>query len=76
MARPTKLVVDCSTGLESQVELTDEEIAQAEIDSQLVAAELAQIEAEKQAKAEAKANALAKLTALGLTEDEANALVG
>ena len=34
------------------------------------------IEAEQTAKAEAKASAVAKLTALGLNEDEINAIIG
>ena len=34
---PTKLVVDCSTGITTEVELTAEEIAQAEADAKLSA---------------------------------------
>ena len=34
------------------------------------------IEAEQQAKEEAKASAMAKLTALGLNEEEVNAIIG
>lgn len=74
--RPTKIIVDCSTGVESIVELTDEEIAQLEADRQAWEAEQAAREAEAQAKADAKASALAKLAALGLTEDEAKAIAG
>lgn len=73
---PTKLVVDCSTGQTLEVELTPEEIAQREIDAAALAEELARFEAEKQAKESAKAAALAKLQALGLTEDEAKAIAG
>ena len=71
---PMKLVVDCSTGESSVVPLTEEEIAQREIDR--VAAEAAEAErvAAEQAKAEAKASAEAKLAALGLTADEIAAL--
>jgi len=76
MSRPTKVIVDCSTGVSTEIELTDEEIAQYEIEAQLQEAELARLDAERQAKIEAKASALAKLTALGLTEDEAKAIVG
>jgi hypothetical protein len=36
---------------------------------------LAEIEAEKQAKIDAKASALAKLSALGLTEEEVQAII-
>lgn len=75
MARPTKLVVDCSTGVTNEVELTDEEIAQREADAVAIAAEIAQRKAEEEAIAEAKANAVSKLAALGLSEDEINAIV-
>lgn len=75
MNKPTKVLVDCSTGVSTQVELTDEEIAAIE-ESQLIAEELEnQRKAEAEAKAQAKASALAKLTTLGLSEDEANALI-
>ena len=71
---PTKIVVDCSTGVTTEVELTPEEIAQREADAVLAAAQRAQEEAEAQAKAEAKASAEAKLAALGLTAEEIAAL--
>jgi len=70
MTRPTKLVVDCSTGIQEIIELTDAEIAQMEIDRAATEAERTAREAEAEAKAAAKASALAKLAALGLTEDE------
>lgn len=73
---PTKLVVDCSTGVQTEVELTAEEIAQMEKDAANFAKTVAEREAAEEAKAEAKASALAKLAKLGLTEEEANALVG
>ena len=72
----TKVIVDCSTGEQTIVPLTAEEIAQREKDHAEWQATVAAREAEAQAKAEAKASALAKLTALGLTEDEAKAIVG
>ena len=71
---PTKLVVDCSTGITSEVELTAEEIAQREADAAAFAEQKALEDAAAQAKAEAKANAEAKLAALGLTADEIAAL--
>lgn len=71
---PTKVVVDCSTGIASEVELTAEEIAQQEADAIAWAEISAQREAEAQAKAAAKASAEAKLAALGLTADEIAAL--
>ena len=71
----TKLVVDCSTGVTTEVELTAEEITQREADAAAWAVEQAEREAEATAKAEAKASAVAKLAALGLTEGEVAALL-
>jgi hypothetical protein len=71
----TKLVVDCTTGEQTIVPLTAEEIAEREAVAAQLETERAEREAEAQAKAEAKASALAKLEALGLTEEEANALI-
>ncbi len=70
-----KLIVDCSTGVTTEVELTAEEIAQREADALVFAEMEAQQEAEAKAKAEAKASALAKLEALGLTQEEAATIV-
>ena len=70
-----KLVIDCSTGEETVVPLTAEEIAQRQKDAEDWAIMEANRIAELEAKAALKASALAKLTSLGLTEDEANALV-
>lgn len=74
--KPTKLIVDCSTGARTIVELTDDEIAERE-------AMAAQAEAERLAEEQAKANrqtaresAITKLEALGLTEAEISAIVG
>ncbi len=75
MAKPTKIVMDCSTGIQEIIELTDEEIAQMEIDRANAQAERAEREAEAEAKATARASAHAKLKALGLTEDEVTALI-
>jgi hypothetical protein len=74
MSRPTKVIVDCSTGIETIVELTDAEIAQMEADAAAWAARKAEEDAAAQAAAEAKASAQAKLAALGLTADEIAAL--
>lgn len=74
--RPTKLVVDCSTGITSEVELTDEEIAQREIDAIADAEKRVQLEAELQAAAAAKQSARNKLKALGLTDTEILAITG
>ena len=74
MTAPTKIVVDCSTGETSIIELTAEEIAQREVDAAAFAVEQAEREAEAAAVAEAKASARAKLAALGLTAEEILAL--
>ena len=72
---PTKLIINCSTGVTTEVELTAEEIAQREADAAAFAAEKAEREAAEAAKAAAKASAEAKLAALGLTAEEVAALV-
>ena len=71
----TKLIVDCSTGITTEVELTAEEIAQREVDAAAWAVAEAEREAEATAKAASKASAVAKLAALGLTEGEVAALL-
>lgn len=68
--------VDALTGVVTERPLTAEEIAEREAMAAEFAAQQAAREAEEQAKAEAKASGLAKLQALGLTEAEANALLG
>jgi hypothetical protein len=70
----TKIIVDCSTGVTTEVELTAEEIAQREVDAAAYAVQLAEREAQIAAKAAAKASAEAKLAALGLTAAEIAAL--
>jgi hypothetical protein len=74
MPNPTKIIVDCSTGVTTEVELTDEEVAQREVDAAAFAIQEAEREATATAKAAAKASANAKLAALGLTADEIAAL--
>ena len=74
MPNPTKIIVDCSTGISTEVELTDEEVAQREADAAAYAAEQAEREAAEAAKAAAKASGEAKLAALGLTAEEISAL--
>ena len=71
----TKVVVDCSTGEQQVLPLTAEEIAQREADAAAFAAEKAARDAEAAAKEAARQSGIEKLLALGLTEDEANALV-
>jgi len=71
---PTKLIVDCSTGITSEVELTAEEIEQREADAAAFAEAKAAEEAAKAEAEAAKASAQAKLAALGLTAEEIAAL--
>jgi len=69
-----KIIVDCSTGITTEVELTAAEIAERETMAAEYAAQEAAKEAEATAKAAAKESANAKLTALGLTAEEIEAL--
>jgi len=70
----TKIIVDCSTGVTTEVELTAEEIAQREADAAAYAVRKAEEDAAVAAKAAAKESANAKLAALGLSADEIAAL--
>jgi len=73
---PTKLVINCETGVQEEIELTDEEVAQREADAVAFAAEQAEREAAAEAKAALKASAKAKLIAgQPLTAEEADVLV-
>jgi hypothetical protein len=71
----TKVIVNCETGEQSVVPLTAEEIAQMEAAQVAAQAEADARAVAEMAAAEAKASGIAKLLALGLTEEEANALV-
>lgn len=76
MSEPlTKIVINCETKEETIVPLTAEEIAQREANAAAFAVAEAERIAAAEAAAEAKASGIAKLLALGLTQDEANALV-
>ena len=70
----TKIIVDCSTGITTEVELTAEEIAQRDLDAEAYATAKAEEEEAINAAATAKASAEAKLAALGLTAEEIAAL--
>ena len=70
---PTKLIINCETGEQTEVELTAEEIAQREADAKAYEADKKAKEAEEAAKATAKAELL---TRLGITAEEAALLVG
>ena len=60
---------------EQYIDLTPEEIAQRQIDEQKAEQEKIAFEAKQEAKEIAKASALAKLSALGLTEEEVQAIL-
>ena len=70
-----KLIVDLAKGTQTYVDLTPEELQQRELDAIEAATRKAEEDAAIQAKADAKASALAKLQALGLTSEEATAIL-
>ena len=72
MPNPTKVIVDCSTGVTTEVELTDEEVTQREADAKAYEAEVKVKEVESAAQAKVKADVLKRL---GLTENEVKALL-
>ena len=67
---PTKVVVNCTTGVTEVIPLTEAEIADMETARVAAEADRAEREAEATAKAAAKASASAKLKALGLSDAE------
>jgi nucleoid-associated protein YgaU len=69
----TKIIVDCSTGVVEEVELTEDELAQREADRIAFEAAEAAREAEAAEKATRRAEILERL---GLTEDEAKLILG
>jgi hypothetical protein len=69
-----KLVVDIAKGTQEYIDLTPEEIAQREADAAAFAVAEAERLAADAAAADAKASGIEKLLALGLTEEEAQAL--
>jgi membrane protein involved in colicin uptake len=72
MPNPTRIEINCTTGVESIIELTDAEVAELAVQ----AAEAAAKKAEEDAKAEADAVAKAALLdRLGITADEAKLLL-
>ena len=71
----TKIVVDCTKGTTAYLPLSAAEIAQRDQDAAAAAETIAQFEADKAAQAAAKEAALAKLQELGLTVEEATAVL-
>jgi hypothetical protein len=72
MPNPTRIEINCETGVETVIELTDAEVAQLEKDR--VAAEQKK-KAEDAAAAALEEQKLAVLKKLGLTADEVAALL-
>lgn len=72
--KPTRIEVNCETGETIEIELTAEEMAQLEADQAAAQEAQAQLEADQAAKIAARESALAKLKALGLSDEEIAAL--
>jgi hypothetical protein len=70
----TKMVANCTTGVVEVVPLSAEELTQREVDIAYFAAQQSERQAAEATKAEVKASAQAKLSALGLTGEEIAAL--
>jgi hypothetical protein len=76
MTRPTRIEIDCSTGIESIIELTDAEVAEMTYAAELAAERKAEEDAAAEALAALKASARAKLVAgTPLTAEEADTLI-
>jgi hypothetical protein len=72
---PKVVEIDCSTGVETVRDMTAEELeAQEAMRAEFEARQAAELEA-KEAEEALKASAREKFAALGLTEDEVNAIV-
>ena len=76
MTRPIHVDINCTTGEQTIIELSDEQIAEREIEIAKAETYRLQLEAEKQALADLKASAKAKLVAgEPLTEEEAALII-
>lgn len=76
MPNPTRIEINCETGVESIIELTDAEVAEMEADAAEAAIRKAEEDAAREALASLKASAKAKLIAgQPLTAEEADTLV-
>jgi len=73
MTQKTLITPEYPNGI--SVDYTAQEIAQQQIDAQNEVVRKEAEEQAKQAKINAKASALAKLSALGLTEEEVNSII-
>ncbi len=72
MPNPTRIEINCETGEESIIELTDAEVAELAYQAELAAEKKAEEDAKAEADAVAKA---ALLDRLGITADEAKLLL-
>jgi tRNA threonylcarbamoyladenosine modification (KEOPS) complex Pcc1 subunit len=72
MPKPTRIEIDCSTGVETVIELTDAEIAELAYQAELAAERKAE---EETAKADLEAKKQEVLAKLGLSADEVAALL-
>ena len=73
---PMKTIVDCSTGIQTNVEMTAEEVAEREAAAAAATIQREADEAVATQTAADKASGEAKLADLGLSADEIAALVG
>lgn len=69
-----RIEINLETGEQTVIQLTSEEIAEAELQHAAWEVEQAKIDEYKQSVIDAKQSALSKLMALGLTEEEALSL--
>jgi hypothetical protein len=72
MPNPTRVEINCKTGEVLEIELTDAEVAELAYQAELAAERKAE---EERVAAEVAAKKAAVLERLGLTEDEAKALL-
>ena len=72
MPNPTRIEINCETGVETVIELTDAEVAELAYQQELAAEKKAEEDAAKAALEAKKQEVLAKL---GLTADEVSALL-
>lgn len=72
MSKLTKIIIDCSTGVQEEIELTQDELNQLEADRAKAEADRVAKEAEDEARAFAKAKLLDRL---GISQEEAKLLL-
>jgi hypothetical protein len=76
MPNPTRIEINCETGVESIIELTDAEVAELEAQAAIAEQQKAEADAKAEALVALKASARAKLVAgQPMTEEEAATIV-